>query len=93
MKHGKSVAKDGCSGGGGAILNSRMVREDLNDVICELRASKQDLDVWEKRVLLGGKSQWVLRQSVPDVFRISWRPEGLDAGELGRMGIAYRLVC
>lgn len=54
--------------------------------------SEQDLDVWEKRVLLGGKSQWVLRQRVPYVFRTSRRPEGLDPGELGGMGTAYSFV-
>lgn len=43
MRQGKSVAVEDCGGGGAAILYSRMVREDLNVVTCELGASERDL--------------------------------------------------
>lgn len=35
----------------------RVVREDFSEVTFELGASEQDLDEWEKRLLVGGNSQ------------------------------------
>lgn len=56
MKQGKSVAKDGCGGSGGALLYSRVVREDLTDVTCELGAREWGLDVWGREFLLEGRA-------------------------------------